>query len=128
MQACRMPPNSTSWDVGGGDHYICAHGDALFTVPKPLGVMGMGVDALPEDIRTSRVLTGNHLAMLGGAETMPDETEVNEHKPWKNWQKCSWTTRTTEQPWSRRCITWQLNFWRRAWWMKRGKPSAFNAG
>ena len=42
--------------------------------------MGMGVDALPEDIRTSRVLTGNHLAMLGGTETMPDETDVNEHK------------------------------------------------
>ena len=76
-------PDATKLDlVGrcGGDHYVRAHGDALFTVPKPLGVMGMGVDALPEDIRTSRVLTGNHLAMLGGAETMPDETEVNEHK------------------------------------------------
>ena len=76
-------PDATKLDlVGrcGGDHYVRAHGDALFMVPKPLGVMGMGVDALPEDIRTSRVLTGNHLAMLGGAETMPDETEVNEHK------------------------------------------------
>jgi hypothetical protein len=49
-------------------------------VPKPLGVLGMGVDALPEDIRTSRFLTGRHLALLGGAETIPDETEVNEHK------------------------------------------------
>ena len=28
----------------------------------------------------SRVLTGNHLAILGGAESMPDETDVNEHK------------------------------------------------
>ena len=42
--------------------------------------MGMGVDALPEDIRTSRVLTGNQLAMLGGSEALPDETDVNEHK------------------------------------------------
>ena len=76
-------PDATKLDfVGrcGGDHYVRVHGDALFTVPKPLGVMGMGVDALPEDIRMSRVLTGNHLAMLGGAEAMPDETEVNEHK------------------------------------------------
>ena len=76
-------PDATKLDlVGrcGGAHYVRAHGDALFTVPKPLGVMGMGVDALPEDIRTSRVLTGNHLAMLGGTETMPDETDVNEHK------------------------------------------------
>ena len=64
----------------GGDHYVRAYGDALFTVAKPLGVMGMGVDALPEDVRTSRVLTGNQLAMLGGAEALPDETDVNEHK------------------------------------------------
>ncbi|MGB1636932.1 MAG: flavin reductase family protein, partial [Flavobacteriales bacterium] len=76
-------PDATRLDlVGrcGGDHYVRASGEALFTVPKPLGVLGMGVDALPEDIRTSRVLTGNHLAMLGGCETMPDETDVNEHK------------------------------------------------
>ena len=76
-------PDPTQLDlVGrcGGDHYVRVSGDALFTVPKPLGKAGMGVDALPEDIRTSQVLTGNHLAMLGGVEAMPDETEVNEHK------------------------------------------------
>lgn len=76
-------PDATKLDlVGrcGGDHYVRASGDALFTVPKPLATIGMGVDALPEDIRTSRWLTGNHLAMLGGCEAMPDETDVNEHK------------------------------------------------
>ena len=76
-------PDPTHLDlVGrcGGGHYVRVSGDALFTVPKPLGKAGMGVDALPEDIRTSQVLTGNHLAMLGGVEAMPDETEVNEHK------------------------------------------------
>ena len=64
----------------GGAHYVRAHGDALFTIPKPLSAVGMGVDALPDDIRTSVVLNGNHLAMLAGVEHMPDETEVNEHK------------------------------------------------
>lgn len=64
----------------GGDYYVRASGDALFSVPKPLGVIGMGVDALPKDVRTSPVLTGNHLAMLAGAESVPDETDVNEHK------------------------------------------------
>ena len=64
----------------GGAHYVRAHGDALFTIPKPLSAVGMGVDALPDDIRTSVVLKGNHLAMLAGVEHMPDETEVNEHK------------------------------------------------
>ncbi len=64
----------------GGAHYVRAQGDALFTIPKPLSAVGMGVDALPDDIRTSVVLNGNHLAMLAGVEHMPDETEVNEHK------------------------------------------------
>ena len=68
-------PDATKLDlVGawcGGDYYVRANEASLFTVPKPLGVMGMGVDALPEDIRTSHVLTGNHLAMLGGCETVP---------------------------------------------------------
>ncbi|MDA0728073.1 MAG: flavin reductase family protein [Bacteroidetes bacterium] len=76
-------PDATKLDlVGrcGGDHYVRASGEALFEVPKPLGVPGMGVDALPEDIRTSDVLTGNQLAMLGGCECMPDETDVNEYK------------------------------------------------
>ena len=56
-------PDATKLDlVGrcGGDYYVRANEASLFTVPKPLGVMGMGVDALPEDIRTSHVLTGNH--------------------------------------------------------------------
>jgi flavin reductase (DIM6/NTAB) family NADH-FMN oxidoreductase RutF len=76
-------PDATKLDlVGrcGGDHYVRASGEALFEVPKPLGVLGMGVDAIPEDIRTSHVLTGNQLAMLGGVECMPDETDVNEYK------------------------------------------------
>lgn len=76
-------PDATKLDlVGrcGGNHYVRVAGDALFEVVKPLGVVGMGVDALPEDIRSSRVLTGNHLAQLAGVEALPDETSVNEHK------------------------------------------------
>lgn len=64
----------------GGDYYVRAAKDALFTVPKPLANLGIGVDALPEDIRLSKVLTGNHLAMLGNVEELPNETDVNDHK------------------------------------------------
>ncbi len=64
----------------GGSYYVRASGDALFEVPKPLANLGMGVDNIPEDIRTSSYLSGMHLAMLGNVEVLPDETEVNDYK------------------------------------------------
>ncbi|MFN9501846.1 MAG: flavin reductase family protein, partial [Chryseotalea sp.] len=35
----------------GGDWYCRAKGDALFTVPKPLEKIGIGIDQLPDEIR-----------------------------------------------------------------------------
>lgn len=64
----------------GGNYYTRAHGNALFEVTKPIANLGIGVDQIPEDIRLSKVLTGNHLGMLGNVETLPNETDVNEHK------------------------------------------------
>ena len=64
----------------GGNYYVRAHDTALFEVAKPLARMGIGVDAIPADIRNSKVLTGNHLGQLGNVESLPDETTVNEHK------------------------------------------------
>lgn len=63
----------------GGDWYSRAR-MGLFEVEKPLARCGMGVDALPADIRLSKVLTGNHLGQLGNTEQLPDETAVNEYK------------------------------------------------
>lgn len=60
----------------GGDWYARAYGEALFEVPKPLTTLGMGVDALPEEIRYSSVLTGNDLGMLGNTETLPDKDSI----------------------------------------------------
>ena len=40
----------------------------------------MGVDALPDSVRNSRVLTGNELGRLGSILNVPDETLVNDHK------------------------------------------------
>ncbi len=64
----------------GANYYVRATGDALFEVAKPLARLGIGVDAIPEDIRFSKVLTGNHLGQLGNVERLPDETTVNEYK------------------------------------------------
>jgi flavin reductase (DIM6/NTAB) family NADH-FMN oxidoreductase RutF len=64
----------------GGNFYCRAHGDALFELAQPNTHLGIGVDALPADIRTSHVLTANDLGMLAIKERMPDETQVNEYK------------------------------------------------
>lgn len=60
----------------GGNWYARASGDAIFEVAKPLTTMGIGVDQIPDHIRTSTVLTGNHLGMLGNIESLPTEEEV----------------------------------------------------
>jgi flavin reductase (DIM6/NTAB) family NADH-FMN oxidoreductase RutF len=63
----------------GGNWYTRAN-QGLFQLPQPMTQIGMGFDRLPEDIRTSSVLTGNELAQLAGVEALPNETEVNEYK------------------------------------------------
>jgi flavin reductase (DIM6/NTAB) family NADH-FMN oxidoreductase RutF len=55
----------------GGDFYCRASGAALFTVPKPNTELGIGIDALPEAIRHSTILNGNHLGMLANAHQLP---------------------------------------------------------
>jgi flavin reductase (DIM6/NTAB) family NADH-FMN oxidoreductase RutF len=55
----------------GGDYYCRASGDAVFEVPKPNTKLGIGVDALPESIKNSSILTGNHLGMLANVHEMP---------------------------------------------------------
>lgn len=56
----------------GGDWYCRVGEDNLFKVPKPNRDLGIGVDALPWDIRNSRVLTGNDLGMLANVNSLPD--------------------------------------------------------
>ncbi len=56
----------------GGDWYCKVDSSNLFKVPKPNTKLGIGVDQLPEGIRHSSVLTGNHLGMLGNVHEMPD--------------------------------------------------------
>jgi hypothetical protein len=55
----------------GGDWYSRVIKESLFQVAKPLTTMGIGVDALPSEIRNSRILTGNNLGQLGNVEKLP---------------------------------------------------------
>lgn len=60
----------------GGDWYSRASGISLFQVCKPQQVKGIGVDSIPEEIRSSLVLTGNNLGKLGSVAKLPDEEAV----------------------------------------------------
>ncbi len=60
----------------GADWYCRVTKDNLFEVPKPLRDLGIGVDSLPESIRLSTVLTGNHLGLLGNVKVIPDQQET----------------------------------------------------
>ncbi len=55
----------------GGNWYCRAQGEALFEVAKPLRDKGIGVDQIPEPIRLSEFLTGNHLGKLGNVASLP---------------------------------------------------------
>lgn len=55
----------------GGDWYCVVNEQNLFQVEKPNTQLGIGVDALPENIRNSSILTGNELGQLGNLHEMP---------------------------------------------------------
>ena len=63
-----------------GGHFYTRANQGLFQLPQPMTQVGIGFDKMPEDVRTSQVLTGNELAQLAGVESLPNETEVNEYK------------------------------------------------
>ena len=54
----------------GGNWYSRAK-NGMFEVPKPLSTLGIGIDQLPENIKSSTILTGNDLGMLANVEQLP---------------------------------------------------------
>jgi flavin reductase (DIM6/NTAB) family NADH-FMN oxidoreductase RutF len=64
----------------GADYYCRASGAAVFEVPKPNAALGVGIDALPEHVRMSKVLTGNHLGILGNCTAIPQRDDLNDKR------------------------------------------------
>ncbi|MEJ0104292.1 MAG: flavin reductase family protein [Bacteroidota bacterium] len=55
----------------GGDWYCKVDESNLFQVEKPNTKSGIGIDALPESIRNSDILTGNNLGQLANVHEYP---------------------------------------------------------
>lgn len=63
----------------GGSYYSRAK-SGFFEIPKPLSTLGIGVDALPDHVKNSHILTGNDLGLLGNVETLPEPNQIAEFK------------------------------------------------
>ena len=64
----------------GGDYYCRASGAAIFEVSKPNSALGIGYDQIPENIRMSKVLTGNNLGQLGNVSHLPEHGSLDEFR------------------------------------------------
>ena len=71
----------------GGSFYSRAK-EGFFEIPKPIATLGIGVDAIPSEIRNSSILTGNDLGMLGNVEALPTKEEIEDFKT-KTMENCS---------------------------------------
>jgi len=65
----------------GGDWYCKVSAENLFKVAKPNTQLGIGIDVLPQAIRDSKILSGNHLGQLANVHEMPviQPSFENEH-------------------------------------------------
>jgi flavin reductase (DIM6/NTAB) family NADH-FMN oxidoreductase RutF len=80
----RIDPYKADLVARMGRHYYCrVNGDAIFELPQPVDKIGMGVNALPEFVRRSDILTGNNLAQLASETSLPSDTDCDEvrHDP-----------------------------------------------
>jgi flavin reductase (DIM6/NTAB) family NADH-FMN oxidoreductase RutF len=55
----------------GGDWYCKVDESNLFKVEKPNTKLGIGIDALPNSIKNSSILTGNNLGQLANVSLLP---------------------------------------------------------
>ncbi|UTA69821.1 flavin reductase family protein [Emticicia sp. 21SJ11W-3] len=77
----RIDQRKTDWVARlGADWYARVNEPALFEVEKPNTKIGIGYDAIPEQIRLSKILTGNHLGQLGNTEVLPLPEEIEAYR------------------------------------------------
>lgn len=77
----KIDQQKTDWVARmGGDWYVRANDVSMFEVEKPTIKIGIGYDAIPANIRLSKILTGNHLGQLGNVENLPTQAEIEAYR------------------------------------------------
>lgn len=64
----------------GDNWYYRMVPDGFFEITKPISVMGIGFDQLPEFVRNHSVLNHNAKSFLAGIPVLPDANQVDEFK------------------------------------------------
>lgn len=75
-EEARIVPDKIDLVSRMGGNWYCRSTMGMFEVPKPLSSLGIGIDAIPEAVRNSTVLTGNDLGKLGNTAQLPDEEAI----------------------------------------------------
>lgn len=60
-----------------GGNWYSRSSEGLFEVEKPLTTLGVGVDAIPQFVKASKLFDGNDLGKLGNTETLPTTEEID---------------------------------------------------
>lgn len=68
----------------GGNWYTRANANTIFEVEKPNTHLGIGLDGLPENIRNSKILSGNNLGQLANVSELPFVDPAFEDEKLKN--------------------------------------------
>jgi flavin reductase (DIM6/NTAB) family NADH-FMN oxidoreductase RutF len=77
----RIDQRKTDWVARmGGDWYARASGKAIFEIPKPSTQKGIGVDMIPDFIKSNPLFTGNDLGRLGNIEQLPTAADIEAFK------------------------------------------------
>lgn len=71
----------------GGNWYSRNNEHNLFEVPKPLVTKGIGFDLLPDEIKYSKIFTGNDLGMLANVEELPGTSFTSDENIHREAQK-----------------------------------------
>lgn len=71
----------------GGNWYSRSNENSLFEVPKPLVTKGIGFDRLPDEIKLSKIFTGNDLGMLANVEVLPEGNYTSDEEIHKKAQQ-----------------------------------------
>ena len=61
----------------GGDWYGKTTRESIYKIAKPISKIGMGFDNLPKEIKNSKFLSGNELAILASIENIPEKQKFD---------------------------------------------------
>lgn len=64
----------------GGPYYVQNEATRMFPIAQPQAHIGIGVDGLTNEIKNSKVLTGNNLGQLALNQSFPSEEEISDFK------------------------------------------------